>query len=90
MVYYTWIFFSFPAGEKVFLPFSAALAHLAAAAVTEYTVNNREQVPAWFNYAWHVVFLLGVPSFQELYAEADAALYRTKCHGKNGIYFAEV
>ncbi len=29
------------------------------------------------------------PSFQELYAEADAALYRTKYHGKNGISFAE-
>jgi len=31
----------------------------------------------------------GTPSFQELYAEADAALYRTKYHGKNGISFAE-
>lgn len=31
----------------------------------------------------------GVPSFQEIYAEADAALYRTKYHGKNGISFSE-
>jgi len=29
------------------------------------------------------------PSFQELYAEADAALYRTKYRGKNGVSFAE-
>jgi len=31
----------------------------------------------------------GSPSFQELYAEADAALYRTKYNGKNDICFAE-
>ncbi len=37
-----------------------ALIHLAAAAVTEYTVNNRDKVPAWFNYVWHVVFLISV------------------------------
>ncbi len=32
----------------------------------------------------------GIPSFQELYAEADSALYRTKYHGKNGISFVEI
>lgn len=31
----------------------------------------------------------GIPSFQELYAEADSALYRTKYHGKNGISYVE-
>ncbi len=30
----------------------------------------------------------GVPSFQELYAEADSALYHTKYNGKNGVSFA--
>ncbi len=37
-----------------------ALVHLAAAVVTEYTVNNRDKVPAQFNYVWHVIFLLSV------------------------------
>jgi len=38
----------------------AALVHLAAAVVTEYTVNNRDQVSARFNYVWHVVFLISI------------------------------
>jgi len=38
----------------------AALIHLAAAVVTEYTVNNRDKVSASFNYVWHVVFLISV------------------------------
>jgi len=37
---------------------STALVHLAAAAVTEYTVNNRDRVSPLFNYVWHVVFLI--------------------------------
>ena len=32
----------------------------------------------------------GSPSFQELYAEADSALYRTKYNGKNGLSFSEM
>lgn len=37
-----------------------AVVHLAAAVVTEYTVNNREAVPEAFNYGWHIVFLVSV------------------------------
>lgn len=37
-----------------------ALVHLAAAVVTEYTVNNRDKVPELFNYLWHIVFLVSI------------------------------
>ncbi len=53
-----------------------ALFHLAAAVVTEYTVNNRDRVPPWFNYVWHVIFLVTVTcmcalllNYQILYIE---------------------
>ncbi len=53
-----------------------ALFHLAAAVVTEYTVNNRDRVPPWFNYVWHVIFLVSVTcmcalllNYQILYIE---------------------
>ncbi len=39
---------------------ATAVVHLAAAVVTEYTVNNRASVPEAFNYWWHVVFLVSV------------------------------
>ncbi len=38
----------------------ATLVHLLADAVTEYTVNHREQVSETFNYVWHIVFLFSV------------------------------
>ncbi len=31
-----------------------------------------------------------MPSFQELYEEADSALYRSKYHGKNNVSFVEI
>jgi len=40
----------------------AALVHLAAAVVTEYTVNNRDKVSPLFNYVWHVIFLISITS----------------------------
>ncbi len=54
----------------------AALFHLVAAVVTEYTVNNRDTVPEAFNYIWHVAFLISVTTmcalmlyYQMLYIE---------------------
>ncbi len=37
-----------------------SLAHLAAAVVTEYTVNTRERVSEAFNYVWHLIFLISL------------------------------
>ncbi len=60
-----------------------ALFHLAAAVVTEYTVNNRDRVPPWFNYIWHVIFLVSVTSmcvlllnYQLLYIERGSGQLR--------------
>ncbi len=38
----------------------AAMIHIAAAVITEYTVNHRDTVPAAFNYVWHVIFLVSL------------------------------
>lgn len=43
----------------VFLMACAAL-HLLAEIITEYTVNNRDKVPALFNDIWHLVFLVSL------------------------------
>ncbi len=60
-----------------------ALVHLAAAVVTEYTVNHRDRVPPWFNYIWHVIFLVSVTSmcvlllnYQILYIERGSGHLR--------------
>ncbi len=60
-----------------------ALCHLAAAVVTEYTVNNRDRVPPWFNYIWHVIFLVSITSmcvlllnYQILYIERGSGRLR--------------
>ncbi len=36
------------------------IVHVLAAVVTEYTVNNRNQVPGLFNHIWHVIFLVSI------------------------------
>ena len=36
------------------------IVHVLAAVVTEYTVNNRQQVSYLFNHIWHIVFLISV------------------------------
>lgn len=40
-----------------------ALVHLLAATVTEFTVNNRSAVPAWYNDIWHIVFMVSATLF---------------------------
>lgn len=37
-----------------------SMIHLAAAIITEYTVNNRDIVSERFNYIWHVIFLVSI------------------------------
>ncbi len=37
-----------------------AMVHLAAATVTEYTVNNRDKVSPVFNDVWHIIFLVSL------------------------------
>lgn len=34
--------------------------HVLAAVVTEYTVNNRQQVSFLFNHVWHIIFLMSL------------------------------
>ncbi len=36
------------------------IVHVLAAVVTEYTVNNRDQVSYLFNHIWHIVFLVSI------------------------------
>ncbi len=36
------------------------IVHVLAAVVTEYTVNNRNQVSYLFNHIWHIIFLVSV------------------------------
>lgn len=38
----------------------ASVIHLAAAVITEYTVNNRDRVPPAFNFVCHIIFLVSL------------------------------
>lgn len=47
--------------SKVFeVMVAAAMIHLVAAIVTEYTVNNRGTVPELLNDIWHIIFLISL------------------------------
>lgn len=63
------------------------LVHEIAAVITEYTVNNRDEVPYLYNHIWHIIFLVSITlvcAFMYLYLilYVERGLGRPKVHTK--------